>query len=373
MNEIKLSRKKLYELVWSEPLTVLAKKFGSSDNILRATCKKYYIPLPKSGHWMKIQFGKPVIIEELDEVYSGPDEILLNERDTEEINISAAASPLALLKKEIENDKFVSLKVPDKLINPDKLIVDTKNALSEREGYKSTGDRIKTWNELKILVTRKLVGRALRFMDIFIKAIKARGHEIEVSNQETRIVIYNEKIKISCREKAKRINIPGKYYNSSELQPTGILTFNIEGIYPKEWKDGKLMLEDQLSSILAKIELEGKRKQQETEYYRIKNDESRIQRQILEDRQRYKEQELEKFIALIQDARKFKEVLILREYIKAMEDKAKNEESDNDELKNWIQWAQNKTDWYDPLINQPDPDLEDVDKDTLTFKKRTYF
>jgi hypothetical protein len=132
MKEVKLTRKKLYDLVWSEPLTKLAKKFGSSDNILRATCKKYNIPLPKSGHWMKIQYGKPVIIEELDEVYSGPDEILFNERDTEEINISAAASPLALLKKEIENDKRVSLKVPDKLIKPDKLIVETKNALSDR-------------------------------------------------------------------------------------------------------------------------------------------------------------------------------------------------------------------------------------------------
>ena len=159
MKEVKLTRKKLYELVWSEPLTVLAKKFESSDNILRATCKKYNIPLPKSGHWMKIQFGKPVIIEKLDETYTGPDEILLNESESDEISIRAAASPLALLKKEIEADKSVSLKVPDKLINPDKLIVETKNALSEREGYKSTGDRIKTWNELKILVTRKLVGR----------------------------------------------------------------------------------------------------------------------------------------------------------------------------------------------------------------------
>ena len=56
MNEIKLSQKKLYELVWSAPLTVLAKNLGSSDNILRATCKKYNIPLPKSGHWMKIHF-----------------------------------------------------------------------------------------------------------------------------------------------------------------------------------------------------------------------------------------------------------------------------------------------------------------------------
>ena len=131
MNEIKLSQKKLYELVWSAPLTVLAKNLGSSDNILRATCKKYNIPLPKSVHWMKIQFGKLVIVEESDEVYSGPDEILLNESESEEINISAAASPLASLKKEIENDKRVSLKVPDKLINPDKLIVETKNALSQ--------------------------------------------------------------------------------------------------------------------------------------------------------------------------------------------------------------------------------------------------
>jgi len=54
---------------------------------------------------------------------------------------------------------------------------------------------------------------------------------------------------------------------------------------------------------------------------------------------------------------------MIREYIAAVEEKAKGSGELTDELKNWIQWAQMKTDWYDPFLDHPDPDLEGVDKD----------
>lgn len=369
----KLSRKDLYDLVWSEPLTAIAKKHQTSDYVLRTVCKKYNIPLPKSGHWMKLQFGKSVTIEELDENYTGPNEILLNENKTEEINITVVPSPFSLLKSEIETDKRVSLVVLDRLINPDKLIVAVKAALADSHGYSSDGNRLRAWDQLKIYVTKENVGRALRFMDTFIKAIRARDHDIEIKNHETYVLIYNEEIKISLREKTKRIIVPGTYSSSSELRSTGILSFSFDGYNPKEWKDGKLKIEELLSTILAKLEIEGKRKKEETEYWRKKKEESRAQRQILEERQKAKENELEKFISLIRAARKHKEVLVLRDYIAAVEEKAKATGGVDDELKNWLKWAQNKTDWYDPLFNYPDPYLEDVDKDSLTFKKRSYF
>lgn len=50
-----LTRKELYNLVWAKPLTQLAKEFGLSDNGFRKICKKYDIPLPKMGHWQKVQ------------------------------------------------------------------------------------------------------------------------------------------------------------------------------------------------------------------------------------------------------------------------------------------------------------------------------
>lgn len=158
-------------------------------------------------------------------------------------------------------------------------------------------------------------------------------------------------------------------YSYTELRSTGILSFNIEEFYTREWKDGKLKLEDQLSGILAKLELEGKRKQEETiEREKIWAENDR-KRKIIEDIQKAKEKQLEDFKTLIKNSRKHREVVMIREYIAAVEEKAKVSGELTDELKDWIQWAQKKTDWYDPFLDHPDPDLEGVDKETLTFKK----
>ena len=61
MEKIILTRQELYDLVWENPLSKLAKKYNLSDNGLRKVCKKLDIPLPKNGHWQKIQFNKKVI------------------------------------------------------------------------------------------------------------------------------------------------------------------------------------------------------------------------------------------------------------------------------------------------------------------------
>ena len=52
--EIIFERTRLYEEVWSEPLTKLGKKYGLSDNGLRKVCKALNIPLPRAGHWAKV-------------------------------------------------------------------------------------------------------------------------------------------------------------------------------------------------------------------------------------------------------------------------------------------------------------------------------
>jgi hypothetical protein len=52
-----LSRQELYELVWSEPLLRLAKRFGLSDNGLRKRCKAMKVPTPPKGYWRKVELG----------------------------------------------------------------------------------------------------------------------------------------------------------------------------------------------------------------------------------------------------------------------------------------------------------------------------
>lgn len=62
MNKITLPRKQLYDLVWSEPILAIAKKYNISDSTLRSICKKFEIPIPPLGYWTKVKFNKPVEI-----------------------------------------------------------------------------------------------------------------------------------------------------------------------------------------------------------------------------------------------------------------------------------------------------------------------
>lgn len=53
-----LSRRALYDLVWSEPLKTLCARFSISDVALRKTCQRAMIPTPERGFWARKQAGK---------------------------------------------------------------------------------------------------------------------------------------------------------------------------------------------------------------------------------------------------------------------------------------------------------------------------
>ncbi len=46
-----LTRKELFDLVWSKPIQHLAREFKLSDVGLAKTCKRYAIPRPERGYW----------------------------------------------------------------------------------------------------------------------------------------------------------------------------------------------------------------------------------------------------------------------------------------------------------------------------------
>ena len=54
------TREQFYELVWSRPMTHLAKEFAISDVALHKICKKHGIPNPPLGWWAKKAAGKKV-------------------------------------------------------------------------------------------------------------------------------------------------------------------------------------------------------------------------------------------------------------------------------------------------------------------------
>lgn len=55
-----LTRSELYELIWSQPRTTLAKDLGISDVAIGKHCARLNIPGPPPGYWARKKFGKAV-------------------------------------------------------------------------------------------------------------------------------------------------------------------------------------------------------------------------------------------------------------------------------------------------------------------------
>lgn len=53
-------RSELYEQAWSEPLRVIAQRYGVSDVALGKICRRLCVPLPGRGHWTRVQLGQSV-------------------------------------------------------------------------------------------------------------------------------------------------------------------------------------------------------------------------------------------------------------------------------------------------------------------------
>ncbi|PLW66908.1 hypothetical protein [Pseudohalioglobus lutimaris] len=55
-----LTRERLYELAWSEPMLSIAKKYGVSSSFLARVCTRMNVPRPAPGYWTKVECGKAV-------------------------------------------------------------------------------------------------------------------------------------------------------------------------------------------------------------------------------------------------------------------------------------------------------------------------
>ena len=363
MNNEKLTREQLYDLVWTTPLSTLSRKYAFSDNGIRKICKKMDIPLPPVGYWQKLQYGKKVnkpklkVNTEVDQEVSLP----IRSKDSESVNYDQ--TPLAILKNEIAEKYGEQLKVPEKLSKPDEIIIEAKRILNEnaKSRFRDNG-LVRSFDGIKIKVTPENIARSLRFMDTFIKMMKQRGHQVKVYHYKTVVEVFGGEYEINLREKLKVVPNTTDRYSSRDLIPTGILCFQFEGYHGREWKDNKkAILEDQLANIIAKIEIVAKESQKEkirhAEEERIRKEKMEIERQL----QLRKSEELNKFKELLNQANRVQQVSVLRNYI----EQTASSKDLTEEKSEWIKWAKQKADWFDPFINTHDEFLDDFNKDEI--------
>ena len=374
MENTTLTRQELYDLVWENPLSKLAKKYNLSDNGLRKVCKKLDIPLPKNGYWQKIQYNKKVNKEKLSVNSIVENSITLKFRDNSETIINGIESELNQLTKEIKSELKETIIFPEKLTRPLQLISDAKNDLKTKEpscfhnikGLLNTSPGV-----LNITVAPQSVKRALLFMDIFIKAIQKRGHQI-ILKEGTKVVIDDVLLDIGVRERLKRTIVKGTHWDTTELNPSNILSLRLDTYPPVEWTDTNTSkLEDKIPNIIAKLELQAVKEKKQAIEREIRHLEYERQRKIEDDFKARKEQEIIRTKKLFSDAEKFDKATIYRNFIEAKEQKAIKENNLTDDIKEWIKWAKEKADWFDPFTNKEDELLNDNDREEFHKPKQS--
>lgn len=403
---MKLTRKELYDLVWSEPMSTVCKRFGISDNGLRKHCKSMNIPTPPIGYWAKSQNGKTVERAPLPKDYAGKkQEINLREVNPDEvecvekvIDLVPKVNKQRELEQQLLNENADYFVVPEVLYAKEALIIDTKekfrlskenssdNNYLKNNPYKST---IK--ETLDIFVSEKSIDRVLSIFHTIIKALRYRGHDIKIKKENTYAMVVGEEFRLDITERKKQDRNSNNPHDNNNNIFCGELRFNISyatyggwrgtSISTKTYQDTEhTRLEDKIVSIIAFIEIKAeeiKTERIEAEQQRIQREEDERRRKELEEIRRIelekleakRKAELKEFQSLFTMADRLYKANIIRDYIYRYENFLKENNIEEEETLKKIAWAKEKADWLDPFISKEDEYLDYYDKDEITQPK----
>jgi hypothetical protein len=367
-NRKQLTREKLYEEIWTEPMTVVARRYNMSDVGLAKNCKKMNIPKPGLGYWAKIQAGQKIPRTPLPPLApNGYDSIWVIELSDKE-----QAKKLAQTK-ESAIEKFPVDKIePDSILtNPHRLINEANEALSKKSvKADERGILITSKKILDISVTQSSLERALLIMDALVKAMTKYGISIHVG-ENTNLTVDGETIDLSLSERIKRSDhketpeevaarerytkaigngryVPYPIIPRYDYHPTGVLTIKLG--QQRTFNDtNSTRLEDRLAEIISCLfnlaaDIKARRIERERKEEIARQKEERRQQLI----KRVK-QEKEDFENLEKNAKNWKRSQRIYEYINAVEQNALATGGMTDELRTWIKWARAKADWLNPM------------------------
>ena len=288
------SRVELFDLVWSKPMTHLAKELGLSDVGLRKICVKFGIPLPPRGHWSRLQFGKQDPRPELPFENNNP-QIRLPDEST-----AATREQMSLIKKlakQAEQAIEPVLREPQQF--RDIRCIHTYQAILERIKHleKRTGQSYQEYKEGKrsfppkkvydlaffssledqipIIATIDNALRAVAIADVVIERLASRGISVELrpvrdsrvcemravkGDQYYELRFWEPSTKAtrsSALTSLERLFTDYSYGGDSIMLPSHILSIEFDSRYNRTAIQDKtsVKLEQQIDRIVEKIEL----------------------------------------------------------------------------------------------------------------------
>lgn len=360
MKSLTFKREKLYDEVWTKPMTELAKEYGINVYQLTKACDKLEIPRPESGYWSKLRHGKKVKKKPL------------TDSEKKEYRLSSdTIRPLDMDKLLPKGYRPIVIK--DQLRNPHPLVRQTYKYLKELAKERSPGDeygRLKPYKAgyLSVSVSKDSLKRGMRILDAILKESIRQGFKVGTGTMYKRhytyIQIAEDKAYIFLQEEAKQIKtkIENPKYSwekyKYERYTTGKLKLSISysyyGYSSRKISDTKTKtLEEQSDKffpILLEISEKAKKRRLEHEESERK---AEIARKIREQREREYQAEMKRREKLEQLSKQFTKSEYIYQFIREVESTINIEELNQEQVDRfnvWKKWALEHADRLNPVV-----------------------
>lgn len=386
---ISLLREQVYEEVWNTPLTALAKKYSLNYSLLSETLRRNNVPYPGPGFWIKKKLNK-VSESNIIPLPEGGNEYLdlpLMEFHVKNEVIEKQGTSNNPYTFVVDENVLSDINKDDRkhiLETAETIMIDQKSELHPRLiEYKENIRRYRKKTSESIYYTShdsdkpsyiddlssECLERVILILNALFKAVEELGGTV---NERLDPVIHSDAVTLKFRETTKKVkrdltteekNKMKKDYShldeasfrryfgirKYEEEYTGKLWITI-GNDNRLFDTGKWKIEDRLGEILILMYEEAQRKMEKRLLF------ERIKQRIADAQKQFDEEleirigEVEKTKRLLNRAEDYATACMIREYIAAMERK-----SDPPANPEWIKWAKEKADWYDPSIAYDDP------------------
>ena len=364
---ISIPRRHLYEQVWSQPMTLLARPYGISDVALAKICRKLGIPCPGRGYWRRKQTGK--VVKQLPLPPSGDpakQSAIISKR-----SLAQSGDPLAIHTKEKIQSALTGeqkIDVPDRLVSPHTLLsgrlTQLRSPKVDRYGAVWSGGL----KDLNLRVSPSSLQRALRILNALFHALESRGYQLTLEDgtkSSLCVRMQGEPIQFGLEERFRRVAHPDQHndhlpawqreryaYVSTERLVLKIVEWGAQGLQ-KVWADGKTAkveacLNDFIIGLLKVAHVVKVERLQREQDQRARLEAQ--QRQWAEETRRKKEEARRNY--LIKDAEAWAQARNIRTYVTAFKDRFIARYGDiqaGSQVDQWMSWARRQADTLDPL------------------------
>ena len=380
-------RTALYNEVWTDPVTTVAKRYDLSDNGLRKHCKRLGIPLPYPGYWARVKSGQdldrtplPKVVGELKHCVR--EYVIKYKPKFEDFSDDKLKNNEELSLVTDETKAFIQaacskIQVPGQLRNPHKLIIDhERESMYRKFPEKRERDKSKTSYSvhingrytslnamLPIHVSPENIKRAYRILNAIIsvlgdmEAYVSVGYDFDSNKDNGSFHVMDISFGFELTEEVRKKHKDNEHTAKFVFSLFPKSSFNRKTGDRIEYKDqADLPLETQLGKMIYDmfvianqfrcLDILDERK------YKKQQEERKRQERL----EQMRKGELAEIRQLEQVASDWAKAEMIRRFADAMERKIidVSDETENKKFNHWLKWARDKADWIDPLTEKED-------------------